>query len=45
MMERRDEEFGNDISVQDVVEDEDPKDEDWHKSFLANYDRLSFVKN
>lgn len=43
MMERKDDEFGNDIEVPE--NDEEQIQDDWHQSFLANHDRLSFAQN
>ena len=37
MMERRDDDFGQDIPM--PQNDEDQINDDWHQSFLANHDR------
>ena len=43
-MERRDDDFANDISVQQDGDEEEVKQgNDWHTSFQANYDRVSFA--
>ena len=41
MMERGDDDFGNELQVPQV---EETKPQDWHDTFLANHDRQSFAQ-